>query len=70
MNPENVCEPREHDGNTYYCGKLLAMRSVESPEERCLDATFVCIQCYDFFTTFLDEVQAARTRESVVWEGG
>jgi hypothetical protein len=54
--------------DTYYCGRLLSGRNVESKAERYLGNTFVCLDCSDEFDEFLGAVRAPATREAE-WEG-
>lgn len=76
MSEPGICEPREYpcpcgcgEEDTYYCGRLLSRRNVESRPERCLGGTFLCINCAGEFVGFLDAARDAAAREAE-WEGG
>lgn len=66
--PFEPCEPREIEGDVYYCGKALSMRNVEGSKiERCLGGVIICPDCFGDFDGFMGQVKDRRAVEQE-WE--
>jgi hypothetical protein len=61
----SICEPRffEGDPDPYYCGRLLRQLDVENKTECCPGGVFICANCFDPFSEFMDRAYDARARD-------